>query len=144
MNTVAEVLKQARRQGLDCSRRTFWNYYLSGFLPKGHKIPGKGNVLYFPGETVLRLRIIQFLMEQLDFRLSELSRYPWSQFECRPTQSLFSISDEFVLTAKRQYDKMRDAALHKFLGELVDHLTNGAVPNTDSASEEPSKRAVKE
>jgi hypothetical protein len=132
MISVAEVLKRAEQLGLECPNRTFWRYYQLGFLPRGHKVPGRGNVLYFPDETALRLWVIHFLTQQLGLTFSEVARYPWSQFECQNTKPMCSISGEFVLTAKHQFDKIRDAALHKFVGELVNQLTETTERSTCS------------
>jgi DNA-binding transcriptional MerR regulator len=124
MNTVTNIVRQARALGLDCSERTFWKYHQLRLLPRGQKIRGRGNAVYFPDETVLRLWIIHFLTQQLEFTLSEVSRYPWYQFECPNAAPTFQISPEFIVTAKHQFDKARDAALHKLVGELLTHLTS--------------------
>lgn len=123
MKTVGEILEQAQRLGLDCSERTFWKYHQMRLLPKGRKIQGRGNATYFPDETVLRLWIIHFLTQQLEFSLSDVSRYRWPQFECQNADPKRGVSGEFILTAKDELDKSRDAALDKLVGELVKHLT---------------------
>lgn len=72
--SLEEVLKTARTRGIKCTRRTFWRYWKQGLLHQGEKIPGRGNVLYFPEDVVEELSIIQwwkligFSFRRLDYR----------------------------------------------------------------------------
>ena len=72
--TLSEVLGELRHTGFRSTARTFWKYTGLGLLPKGKKIPGRGNVLYFPADTVKRLRTIDFLNKDVGIPLHQLKR----------------------------------------------------------------------
>lgn len=125
MKTVGEVLRHARKLSVECTARTFWKYHKLGLLPKGYKISGRGNVIYFPDDTAVRLWLVQFLSKELEFNLTEISRYSWSQFEStqavwRPTADW--ASGEFILEAKRHCARGKDALLRQLLDFLMNHL----------------------
>lgn len=75
MIPLEEVLKRAQSLGFTITRRTFWRYWKQGLLHQGEKIPGRGNVLYFPEDVVEELSIIHwwkltgFSFQSLDYRL---------------------------------------------------------------------------
>lgn len=80
--TLSEVLGELRQAGFRSTARTFWKYAGLGLLPKGKKIPGRGNVLYFPAGTVKRLRTIDFLNKDVGIPLHQLRRMrDWFQGE---------------------------------------------------------------
>ncbi len=80
--TLSEVLGELRQAGFRSTARTFWKYTGLGLLPKGKKIPGRGNVLYFPADTVKRLRTIDFLNKKVGIPLHQLRRMrDWFQGE---------------------------------------------------------------
>jgi hypothetical protein len=56
-----EVLKLAEQLGVKCSLRNFWMHHDRGLVPKGRKIQGRGNALYFPEETVLHLYVLSIV-----------------------------------------------------------------------------------
>jgi hypothetical protein len=134
MKTVAEILNQVRKVGVVCTERTFWKYHQLRLLPCGRKIPGQGNVVYFPDETALRLWLVHFLTKELEFSLSDVSRYPWSQFESvHEMSALERLPGEFILTAKNEYDKAKDATLRQLLDSLMKHLESA----TDNRGKRP-------
>jgi hypothetical protein len=123
MKTVTEILNEVGKVGVVCTERTFWKYHQLRLLPRGRKKQGGGNVVYFPDETVFRLWLINFLTKKLEFDLSDVSRYSWSQVEsgndvCAPER----ISGEFILRAKNEYDKAKDTALQQLVDRLMKHL----------------------
>lgn len=127
MKTVDEILKQADELGARCTERTFWKYHKLGLLPEGLKITGRGNVLYFPNDTALRLLIIQLLTKEMQLSLSDISRYPWAQVE--PTQLKspreWRPSDDFILEAKSRFDRAKDTMVREVIEKLLKDLTSG-------------------
>lgn len=80
--TLSDVLGELRQAGLRNTARTFWKYAGLGLLPKGEKIAGRGNVLYFPADTVKRLRTIDFLNKDVGIPLRQLGKMrDWFQGE---------------------------------------------------------------
>jgi hypothetical protein len=126
MNTVRDIVKQSRRLGIDCTERTFWKYHKLGLLPKGCKIPGRGNKVYFPTETAVRIWLIHLLTKKMDFSLSDVSRYPWSQFEvgetiCSPN----ALPGKFVMEVRNRCDKGKDSLLRQLVEIAVRYLISG-------------------
>jgi len=127
MKTVEQILKEVRKVGVVCTERTFWKYHQLRLLPSGKKIPGQGNTAYFPDETALRLWLIHFLTKKLELNLSDISRYPWPQFESlHDASAVMDIPGELMLTAKTEYDKTKDAALRHLVDQLMKHLESSA------------------
>jgi DNA-binding transcriptional MerR regulator len=123
MKTVAQVLEEAQKRRVGCTERTFWKYHKLGLLPEGRKISGRGNAVYFPDDTALRLWIIQLLTKELEFSLSDISRYPWSQFEVDQLKlPLHTYPGELILETKNQYDKLKGAFLRQLIDKLVEDL----------------------
>jgi hypothetical protein len=59
--SLLEVLRLAEQLGVKCSVRNFWMHHDRGLVPKGRRIPGRGNVLYFPQETALHLYVLSIM-----------------------------------------------------------------------------------
>ncbi len=127
MKKVAEVLEEAEGLGAGCTERTFWKYQKLGLLSEGRKISGQGNVVYFPDDTALRLWIIQLLTKELEFSLSDIARYPWSQFEVDQVNlPPDSHPGKLILETKNRYGKLKG----KFVGEFIDKLKESLNPKT--------------
>jgi len=90
-------------------------------LPEGLKLPGKGNRVYLPDETIVRIWMIHFLTEELDFKLSELSKYRWPDFEWQRLSKL-GVSREFVFETKGKLARSRQADLDNVVQDLMKHL----------------------
>lgn len=126
MKTVAQVLDEAEKLRAGCTERTFWKYHKLRILSQGRKVSGRGNITYFPDDTAVRLWLIHFLATQLEFSLSDISRYPWSQFEAaQVTPPKNTIPGELVLEAKNQCDKGKDKIIREIVGHLMKHLQSG-------------------
>lgn len=112
MDTVRDVLKKAKKLGAKCTERTLWHYYKLRLLPEGQKISGRGNVVFFPRDTALRIWLISFLTAELGFSLSEICRYPWAQFDTGDAFSTFrGLPEDFVFSAKQKLQKSREDSL---------------------------------
>jgi len=126
MKTLAQVLEEAEKLGAECTERTFWKYHKLRLLPKGQKKSGGGNLLYFPNDTALRIWIIQLLTKELEFSLSDISQYPWSQFEVNHSEWRPNMyPGELVLETKNQYDKLKGTFLRQVIDKLVEELKSG-------------------
>jgi hypothetical protein len=121
MITVDQTLDSLRTFGVTCSRRAFWKYHKHQLLPEGLKLPGKGNRVYLPDETIVRIWMIHFLTEELDFKLSELSKYRWPDFEWQRLSKL-GVSREFVFETKGKLARSRQADLDNVVQDLMKHL----------------------
>jgi hypothetical protein len=71
MITITEVLQRARELGIQCAIQTFRKYVDLGLIPPV-KIPGRGNVLYFPDDTSERLYVLLVLTRHDGISLSAL------------------------------------------------------------------------
>jgi hypothetical protein len=112
METVRDVLKKAKKLGAKCTERTFWHYHKLRLLPDGQKISGRGNVVFFPRDTAVRIWLVYFLTAELGFSISEIARYPWAQFDIGNTLSAFhGLPEDFVFGTKRKLQKLRDDSL---------------------------------
>ena len=126
MKTVPQVLDEAQKLRARCTERTFWKYHKLGLLPEGQKIAGKGNVMYYPEDTALRLWFIHFLTKELEFSLSDIARYPWSQFEdAHLVSPLNGIPGELILEAKNQCRQAKRTMLRQLIEKLVQDLKSG-------------------
>ena len=110
MNTVEQILERLGTFGVKCSKRTLWKYHEYRLLPEGRKLPGAGNVVYFPDEAVVRIWMIHFLTGELDFKLSELSKYRWPDFEWHPWSKL-GVSREFAFEVKDELAEIKTKRL---------------------------------
>jgi hypothetical protein len=70
--TLHEVEERAKRSGVAVPARTLWEYLHSGLLPQGHKIPGRGNVLYYPDDTADRLIQVYWLNKKMGIPIGVL------------------------------------------------------------------------
>ncbi len=74
MLTLKEVLDKLGDMGVDFAPRTFWKYVDMGLLPKGRKLPGQGNLFFFPEDTPQRIAQLYTLNKDLGFPLHLLQR----------------------------------------------------------------------
>lgn len=139
--TLSEVLGELRQAGFRSTARTFWKYAGLGLLPKGKKIPGRGNVLYFPAGTVKRLRTIDFLNKDVGIPLHQLRRMrDWFQGEDFSRSVLWqdptplrlvawfaSALAESGLLQKKRLSRADVAELGKIRDELSDLLKRAGV-----------------
>ena len=72
--TLEEILKKLRDMGVDFAPRTFWKYVGMGLLPEGRKLPGQGNLFFFPEDTPERIAQLYTLNKDLGFPLHLLQR----------------------------------------------------------------------
>lgn len=72
MLTLTEVQERAKQAGAPVAERTFWKYILTGLLPRGEKLAGQGNVLFFPDDTPDRLAQLHWLNKDVGIPLSVL------------------------------------------------------------------------
>jgi hypothetical protein len=136
MKTVQEILKDVKKMGARCPRRTFWHYHKLRLLPEGQKISGRGNVVFFPDDTALRIWLIYFLTTELEFSISELRRYPWAQFNIGDAVSSFDqLPEDFIFGAKRKLQKLRDDSL-KYIMENISAVIGVAGTGGNSAAVE--------
>ena len=70
---LSMVLAKARKLGIKCTPRTFWRYHELGLLPKGRKMPGYGNVVYFPPSTEFSLWWIEYFSKELQIPLIQIA-----------------------------------------------------------------------
>lgn len=123
--TLSQVLLAAHDLHAECTERTFWKYHKLGLVPEGQKIPGQGNVRYFPRDTPFRLWLINFLTRQLEFSLSDVACYPWSQLEsCQPCLTLNRIPGEVVVETKNQFKRARGKMIRELIDRLIGDLTS--------------------
>lgn len=122
MKTVSQILDEAQKNGIPCTERTFWKYHKLGLLPEGQKLPGRGNVAYFPDDTLLRLWLIAFLKSEMNLNLSDFSRYEWPEIESDPEKLPNEWSGDFFLNAKRQCQKAKREAMRTVIEQLVEGL----------------------
>jgi DNA-binding transcriptional MerR regulator len=121
--TIRDVMIQAKKLGVHCTARTFWQYYKLGLLPDGRKLLGHGNVMFFPDDTATRLWLIGFLTRELGFTLSDLRRFHWSEFRALPAENT-KLKKEFIFAAKRDFEDARAACLKKVLADIAALLKN--------------------
>jgi hypothetical protein len=69
MLTLKEVLDKLGDMGVDFAPRTFWKYVNMGLLPDGRKLPGQGNLFFFPEDTPERIAQLYTLNKDLGFPL---------------------------------------------------------------------------
>jgi hypothetical protein len=125
MMTLSQVLVEAQNLHAGCTERTFWKYHKLGLLPEGEKIPGQGNVRYFPDDTPLRLWLISFLTRQLEFSLRDVACYPWAQFgSCQPRLALNRIPGEVVVETKNQFKRAKGRMIQELIERLIGNLTS--------------------
>src|SRR5579862_1514661 len=72
--TLSDIEAITKEWGFNFNVRTFWKYYRMGLLPKGEKIRGRGNVMYFPPETPQRLFAVHWLSTVVGIPLAEIKR----------------------------------------------------------------------
>jgi hypothetical protein len=72
--TLNEVEERAKRHGVTVASRTLWEYVHAKLLPQGNKIPGRGNVLYYPEYAVERLVQVYWLNKKMGVPISVLKR----------------------------------------------------------------------
>lgn len=97
-----------------------------GLLPGGQKIPGQGNVFYFPDDTLLRLWLIALLMSEMNLSLSDISRYPWPEVEGgQGAVAPNAWSGDFLLNAKKQCQRAKHEAMSTVIKQLVKELGRG-------------------
>jgi hypothetical protein len=133
MITVRAVMSQAKKLGVGCTKRTFWHYDKLGLLPRGRKVPGYGNVMFFPDDTAARLWLIGFLTKELGFSLTDLRRFPWAEFSTVPTESS-RLPKEFIFSAKRDFEDARGACLKKVLADIAALLKDGQSASSEAAN----------
>ncbi len=141
MNTMREVMAQAKKLGVRCTERTFWHYHKLGLLPEGRKISGYGNVIFFPNDTATRLWLIGFLTKQLGLKISDLRRFPWAEFKALPATNN-RLPKEFVFAAKRDFENARAACLKKVLASIATLLNEGQSSTAGPAAE--TRKALKQ
>ncbi len=74
MITLEQICSDLKDMKVNFAPRTFWRYIELGLLPKGQKLKGKGNILYFPEDTVKRIAQIEFLKQDLGLPLRLLRK----------------------------------------------------------------------
>jgi hypothetical protein len=74
MLTLKEVLDKLGDMGVDFAPRTFWKYVDMRLLPEGRKLPGRGNLFFFPEDTPERIAQLYTLNKDLGFPLHLLQR----------------------------------------------------------------------
>jgi hypothetical protein len=72
MLTLEEILHKLRGMGVEFAPRTFWKYVDMGLLQEGRKLPGRGNVFFFPEDTPERIRQLYTLNKDVGFPLQLL------------------------------------------------------------------------
>src|SRR5215469_9050610 len=123
MKTLNAILDDAKRFRIPCTERTFWKYYKLGLLPEGRKIPGKGNVVFFPNDTLLRLWLIAFMKEEMNSSLADISHCPLPEFDIGDGDLPPNIwTGDFLLKAKRECQKAKREAMLTVINELVKAL----------------------
>ena len=74
MVTLTDIQQELKKLGYNVAPRTFWRYYRSGVLPKGEKLAGRGNVLYFPDNAAEVLMRVMWLHEAMRLPLKSLRK----------------------------------------------------------------------
>ncbi len=74
MLTLDEVQERAKKAGAPVAERTLWKYIVAGLLPRGEKLPGQGNVRFFPDDTVDRLAQLYWVNKEVGIPLPVLRR----------------------------------------------------------------------
>jgi hypothetical protein len=74
MLTLTDIQTETRRWGFEFTPQTFWKYYRLGLLPKGKKIKGRGNAMYFPENTPQRLFAVHWMSNVVCIPLAEIQR----------------------------------------------------------------------
>ena len=72
--TLEQILYMLDGMGVEFAPRTFWKYVDLGLLPQGRKLPGQGNLFFFPSDTPERIAQLSSLNKDLGFPLSLLQR----------------------------------------------------------------------
>jgi hypothetical protein len=72
--TLEQILRRLDDEGVDFAPRTFWKYVDLGLLPEGRKLPGEGNLFFFPNDTPELIAQLSSLNKDLGFTLSLLQR----------------------------------------------------------------------
>jgi hypothetical protein len=72
--TLTDIEEATKKWDFAFNARTFWKYYRLGLLPKGKKIRGRGNVMYFPSETPKRLFAVHWMSTVMGIPLAEIRR----------------------------------------------------------------------
>ena len=121
--TLSEVLARARKLGVKCSESAFWKYYKLGLVPKGEKLPGRGNVLYFPDGTHHCLHWVVCLKEvtgSLEEIRDVMEAHPRGiNGFLGPVQTVTSVSTvpEDLRKARRAVGKKLGQEMEKVFGE---------------------------
>jgi hypothetical protein len=74
MLTMTDVRNVTKKWGFNFSPQVFWKYHKMGLLPKGEKIKGRGNVVYFPESTPQRLFAVHWMTNVVGIPLPEMKR----------------------------------------------------------------------
>lgn len=74
MLTLDEVQERAKKAGAPVAERTLWKYIIAGLLPRGEKVPGQGNVLFFPDDTADRLAQLYWVNKEVGIPLPVLRK----------------------------------------------------------------------
>ncbi len=72
--TLEQILRRLDDKGVEFAPRTFWKYVELGLLDKGRKLPGEGNLFFFPNDTPERIAQLSALNKDLGFTLDLLQR----------------------------------------------------------------------
>jgi len=72
--TLSDIEAITKKWGFNFNARTFWKYYRMGLLPKGEKIKGRGNVMYFPDGTPQRLFAVHWMSTVVGIPLADIKR----------------------------------------------------------------------
>ncbi len=78
--TLFDLQARLADHDLNCHVSTVKKYVRLGLLPKGQKLPGRGNVAYWPGDAVERI-LPRLQLMRLSRLFAELSRQPLSRKE---------------------------------------------------------------
>lgn len=81
MLTLTDIQNETKKWGFKFTPQTFWKYYRLGLLPKGQKIKGRGNAMYFPDSTPQRLFAVHWMSDVVGLPLSEIKRIAKGQGE---------------------------------------------------------------
>jgi hypothetical protein len=88
--------------GVDFAPRTFWKYVDMKLIPQGRKLPGQGNLFFFPSDTPERIAQLSSLNKDLGFPLGLLQRTlrylltsePWATTVVPPPTAAPVFADE--------------------------------------------------
>lgn len=154
VNTVRHVLKEVKKMGIRCTERTFWHYHKLRLLPDGAKISGRGNIVFFPNDVVIRLWLINVLIRDLEFTISDLCRYPWPQLNTSSvTVAPRELPGEMILASRQKLQDARDACLRHVVGNIESLLkvdknavaavaAKSAIPMRSSGSSEVREKVM--